>query len=110
METFLTDIVEGRAPMQRQGILGVQQQVVNAVGAPAFYALAGAAALVVVYLVWLFVIRDLCGLSPERAKPESAQAQDRLDSSTDSSQETTTRETAGGESPTEDGLRRRAAQ
>jgi hypothetical protein len=108
METFLTDIVEGRAPMQRQGILGVQQQVVNAVGAPAFYALAGAAALVVVYLVWLFVIRDLCGLSPERAKPESAQAQ--VDSSTDSSQETTTRETAGGESPTEDGLRRRAAQ
>jgi hypothetical protein len=108
METFLTDIVEGRAPMQRQGILGVQQQVVNAVGAPAFYALAGAAALVVVYLVWLFVIRDLCGLSPERAKPESAQAQ--VDSSTDRSQETTTRETAGGESPTEDGLRRRAAQ
>jgi hypothetical protein len=47
----LTDIVAGRAPMQRQGFLAVPQRVVNAIGwwgASALAALLGAGVLYVV--------------------------------------------------------------
>jgi hypothetical protein len=80
------------------------------VGAPAFYALAGAAALVAAYLVWLFVLRDICGVSP--AKPVTAQATEeaQAQASGESAEEQRVAHVARRSDieAGEDGLRRRA--
>jgi len=62
METFLTDVAEGRAPMQKQGLMATPQRIVNATGKPVAYALAALAVLGLLYALWSLVIAEALGL------------------------------------------------
>ena len=64
METWLADIAAGRAPMQRQGMLSVPQQVANVIGLRAVYALGGLCICFLFWLVWSLVLREALGFAP----------------------------------------------
>jgi thiol-disulfide isomerase/thioredoxin len=64
METFLTDIVDGKAPMQRQGALSGAQKILNVVGLggpSGVYLVIGVVVIILLYIVWIFVIKEALG-------------------------------------------------
>jgi hypothetical protein len=66
METFLTDIVDGKAPMQRQGALSGAQKILNVVGLggpSGIYLVIGIVVVILSYIVWIFVIKEALGYS-----------------------------------------------
>lgn len=68
METWLSDIINGRAPMQRQGILAVPQQMYNMFGFWGTGIIATVIALSFLYFVYILVIAEACGWNEEKRK------------------------------------------
>lgn len=69
----MTDIVEGRAPMQRQGIMAMPQRLVNAIGVYGAGGVAVLATLLLAWLVYTLVLAEAIGWNLE-ARDAAARA------------------------------------
>lgn len=111
METFLTDIVDGKAPMQRQGALSGAQKILNVIGlggAWGLYLVVGFFSVILLYIVWVLVIKEALGYNIPKAsslEAKSDQTSDPAETSNSSSAENIGDESQAKESG--DGIRRR---
>jgi hypothetical protein len=78
-DTFLTDVVEGRAPMQKQGLMATPQKIANTVGRPAAYALGALGVLLLLWGLWELVIAEALGFKDAARRAAAAAAAEKAE-------------------------------
>lgn len=109
METFLTDIVDGKAPMQRQGALSGAQKILNVIGlggAWGLYLVIGVASALLLYIVWILVIKEALGYNSSAPKAPILEAKSDTSDPAETSNASSSENVADGSS-NGDGIRRR---